>query len=351
MTGGGTLGPVTPLIAISDALSQVDPWGKIVWVGTPEGPEGELLENLGHDFISLKTAKLPRQIKLSTLTVPFVLGRSYWQARKIIKNEKPDLVMSAGGYSSVPLVWAAWSMKIPTWIHQLDVRPGLANKLMAPAASRITTSWKQSLDAFPKSKTKWIGTPVRANLQDLSREQGVRSWGVNPDLPTILILGGGTGATWINTAMKQIGPDLVEKANLIHQVGKGKLDPELKAIGLNYQVHEFIFNMDKAYAAADLVISRAGMGTISELAFLSKPAIIIPIPDNQQEENTAILSKKKGAIVFEQSQPIEELEQEILNLLKHSKQRQQLGKNLHNLLPTEGVADKIAEQIVEINRK
>lgn len=138
---------------------------------------------------------------------------------------------------------------------------------------------------------------------------------------------------------------MVEKANVIHQVGKGKLDPELAAIGSNYQVHELIFNMDKAYAAADLVISRAGMGTISELAYLSKPSIIIPIPDNQQEDNTAILSKKQGAIVFEQSQSVEELKQTILDLLKDSKQRQELGHNLHELLPTEGVADKIAEEI------
>ncbi|MFH1315809.1 MAG: glycosyltransferase, partial [Candidatus Uhrbacteria bacterium] len=117
------------------------------------------------------------------------------------------------------------------------------------------------------------------------------------------------------------------------------------------QVHEFIFNMDKAYAVADLVISRAGMGTISELAFLSKPSIIIPIPDNQQEENTAILSKKKGAIVFEQSQPVEQLGQAILDLLKDSKQCQELGYNLHELLPTEGVADKIAEEIVRTDKR
>ncbi|MFH1142689.1 MAG: glycosyltransferase, partial [Candidatus Uhrbacteria bacterium] len=255
------------------------------------------------------------------------------------------------GYVSVPLVWAAWSLKIPTWIHQLDVRPGLANRLMAPVATRITTSWKQSLDAFPKSKTKWIGNPVRANLKKVSKEQARQDYGIENQLPTILVLGGGTGATWINTAMKQIGPDLTEKANVIHQVGKGKLDPELKAIGSNYQVHEFIFNMDKAYAVAGLVISRAGMGTISELAFLSKPSIIIPIPDNQQEENTAILSKKKGAVVFEQSQPVEQLEQAILDLLKDSKQCQELGYNLHELLPTEGVADKIAEEIVRTDKR
>ena len=345
MTGGGTLGPVTPLIAISDALAELDPWGKTVWVGTPEGPEGDLLKKLGYKFHELHAAKLPRHLCPQLATAPFVLGNSYFQARQILKKEKPDLVMSAGGYVSVPLIWAAWSMKIPTWIHQLDVRPGLANKMMAPVAGRITTSWKQSLTDYPKDKTKWVGNPVRANLKAADREEARKDFGIDNSSPTILVLGGGTGATWINDVMKQIGPDLVEKANVIHQVGKGKEDPELYAIGSQYKVLEFIYDMDKAYAAADLVVCRAGMGTISELAFLSKPAVIIPIPHNQQEDNTAILSKKRAAVVFEQSHPVEELKDTILELLKEPGQRKQLGQNLYELLPTEGVAEKIAEEI------
>jgi UDP-N-acetylglucosamine--N-acetylmuramyl-(pentapeptide) pyrophosphoryl-undecaprenol N-acetylglucosamine transferase len=345
MTGGGTLGPVTPLIAIADAMAELDPWGKVVWVGTPQGPEGDLLEKLGYRFYSLHTAKLPRHLSPQLVTAPFVLGRSYFQARQILKQEKPDLVMSAGGYVSVPLIWAAWSMKIPTWIHQLDVRPGLANKMMAPAANKITTSWKQSVKDYPEKKTKWIGNPVRDNLKDVKREEARQDFGIDNKQPTVLVLGGGTGATWINEVMKKVGPDLIKKANVIHQIGKGKEDPELYTIGSQYKVLEFIYDMDKAYAAADLVVCRAGMGTISELAFLSKPAVLIPIPHNQQEDNTAVLSKKRAAIVFKQSQSTEELEQVILELLEESKQRKQLGQNLHELLPTEGVAEKIAQEI------
>ncbi len=348
------MGPVTPLIATASAFEKLWPGTQIVWVGTPQGPEGELLENLGYRFIPVKTAKLPRYASLSIATAPFVLMRSYLQAREIIHQEKPDLVMSAGGYVSVPFVWAARTMKLPTWIHQQDLRPGLANKMMAPFATRISTAWEKDVEAFSKDKTSWIGNPVRENLQQVEREKAVKDWGVNSELPTMLVLGGGTGACWINDAVQKVGPKLLEKMNVIHLYGRhrqGPLTLPSEELPGKYVARDFIFDMDKAYAAADLIVSRAGMGTISELAFLSKPSVIIPIPNSHQEDNTAILKEADAAVVFEQTQPVDQLVKIVTKLLQNKERSKQLGDNLHKLLPTYEVAMKIAEQARELIKR
>lgn len=342
MTGGGTLGPVTPLIAIAEAWKKLDPNIEFIWFGTSEGPEGDLLKKLGYRFFSIKTAKLSRHFAFSTLIAPIVLYKSYFKARDLIKKEKPDLVMSAGGYVSVPFVWAAKTLKTPTWIHQLDVRPGLANRMMANFASKITTSWEKSLQNYPKGE--WLGTPVRESLRQMSRERVYREYQLDSEYPTVLILGGGLGAEWINKTMAKIGPDLIAKANVIHQTGKGKDLDELEAIGGRYHVKEFIYEMDKAYAAANLVVCRAGMGTISELAFLRKPTILIPIPGNQQEDNAATLLEANAAIVFDQAMAPGLLSEKITNLLEKQGKLREMGNNISKLIPTEGVATKIAKQ-------
>jgi len=342
MTGGGTLGPVTPLIAIAEAWKKLDPKVEFIWVGTPEGPEGDLLQKLGYRFFSAKTAKLPRHFAFSTLIAPIVLYKSYFHARDIINAEKPDLVMSAGGYVSVPFVWAAKTLKVPTWIHQLDVRAGLANKMMMNFASKITISWEKSLQDYPKGE--WVGTPVRESLKQMSRERVYHQYKLDPEFPTVLILGGGLGAEWINKTMTKIGPDLITKANVIHQTGKGKDLDELEAIGGRYHVKEFIYEMDKAYAAADVVVCRAGMGTISELAFLQKPTILIPIPGNQQEDNAATLLAENAAIVFNQAMAPGLLSEKITNLLEKQGKIREMGNRISKIMPTEGVAAKIAKQ-------
>lgn len=347
MTGGGTLGPITPLLAIADELKKLDPSVELVWITTPDGPENELLTKLGYDTTPVKTAKLPRYASLSLFTAPVVFWRSFNKARQIIGSEKPDLIMSAGGYVSVPFVWAGKLIGVPTWIHQLDVRPGLANKLMASFASRITTSWEKSLEDFPKEKTEWIGSPVRESLLKTDREAACREYGLDQSLPTVLITGAGLGAKQINEAMVEIGWAIVEKANVIHQTGQGKVLPELEAVSERYHVREFITEMDKAYAAADVVVSRAGMGTIAELAFLKKPAVVVPILHSQQEDNAAELNRNKAAVVFDSEMEPEILREQILDLLASHDRRKELSRNIAELLPTHGVATKIAEQILK----
>ncbi len=344
MTGGGTLGPVTPLIAIAEAWEKIDPAVEFVWIGTPDGPERGLLEKLGYRFIGVKSAKLPRYASLSVLIAPVVFLRSFYQARDIIRAERPDIIMSAGGYVSVPFVWAGKILGIPSWIHQLDVRPGLANKLMASFATRISTSWQKTVEFFPAEKTVWMGNPVREDLAKTERDRAYHDFELDPDFPTILVIGGGGGAKWINDAMQGIGPDLTEKMNVIHQTGKGKDTAELESIGGRYHGREFIFNMDQAYAAADIVICRAGMGTISELAFLKKASIVIPIPNSHQEDNAAVLNENKAAIIFNQAMAPGLLAEKITNLLDNPEKMREMGNNISQILPTEGVATKIAQQ-------
>jgi len=346
MTGGGTLGPVTPLIAIADELKKLDPAIELVWVTTPDGPENELLKGSGYDPIPVKTAKLPRHISWSFLIAPIVFAGSFGSAKRIIGQEKPDLIMSAGGYVSVPFVWAGKLIGTKTWIHQLDVRAGLANKLMVSFAAKITTSWKKSLDDFPEEKTDWLGSPVR-EFDPVGKDDAYEKYGLDHSLPTILITGAGLGAQWVNEAMLEIGSDLLQKANVIHQTGKGKVVPGLEAISDRYHVREFISEMDVAYAAADIVVCRAGMGTISELAFLRKPAIVIPIPSSQQLDNAAVLNSYEAAVVFDQAMEPQMLREKILRLLEDRKQQELLSKNIGELLPTHGVAKKIAEEILK----
>jgi len=351
MTGGGTMGPVTPLIGVCEAWKKLNPWVEFVWVGTPEGPEREVLEKLGYEFISIRTAKLPRYFSVSLFSSPFVLAGSLAKAMEILKREKPDMVMSAGGYVSVPIVWTAKLLGIKTWIHQLDVRPGLANKLMRSFATKITTSWESSLSSFPKDRTKWIGSPVRESLAGVDRDGVYKTLHLDPGLPTVLVLGGGVGAGWINRAMVEIGPEISIKANVIHQTGKGKDLAELEAIGSTYHVFEFIYNMALAYAAADIVVARAGMGTIQELAFLNKPSVLIPIPNNQQEENAIALKKSGAAFIYTQDKPVGELDRLVTELLDRPEKRAELGRQIGLVLPTRGVAERIAKEADEMCQK
>jgi len=316
LTGGGTLGPVTPLIAIRDAWLEEDPEAKFVWVGTPKGPEKDLMETLGIPFTSLSAPKLSRHAPGKWLLIPIHLIWSMRQALVILQRERPDVIVTAGGYVSVPLVWVAYLYGIPTWVHQQDIRPGIANKLMAPMAKRISVAWERTLEKYPKSKSEHIGNPVRSSVLHGSRERAGERFNLDPHRPTVVVLGGGTGSAWLNHAVAQMAPDLVNRANILHLTGKGKAVVEENEVRW-YTTVEFVKDgMADVYAIADVVVCRAGMGTISELAALRKPAIIIPIPESHQEENTAILEEHKAAVILDQNRTTPQmLKQKIEDLL------------------------------------
>ncbi len=348
-TGGGTLGPVTPLLAVAEAWKQHDPAVEFVWVGTPSGPERETIEKAGIRFLSLPVARLTRYPSMEWVFLPVNLIRAVRGAWSILKFEKPDLIASAGGYTSVPVVIAARIMRIPSWIHQSDVRPILSNKLMAPFATWITVAFAETASAFPKNKTSVVGNPVRSSLLTVDRETAMRRFELDLTRQTVLIFGGGGGASWLNEMMAVIGVDLVKDVNVIHLTGKGKLSLKLIEMKGNYFAGEFLTDrMPSAYAAADLVICRAGTGTISELAALRKAAIIIPLPNSPQEDNARVLSDANAALVLQQNATTpQELLEAIRVLVRDTSRCQHYSDQISHLLQT-NVAGLIVDRLQKL---
>jgi UDP-N-acetylglucosamine--N-acetylmuramyl-(pentapeptide) pyrophosphoryl-undecaprenol N-acetylglucosamine transferase len=298
-TGGGTLGPVTPLLSAARLLRERNPEVKIVWIGTPEGPERELVERDGYEFRALKAPKLDRT---RIWTLPFIIPQfivSSIKAYSMLQDIEPSTVVSAGAYVSVPVAFMAKVLGIPVIIEQLDVTPGIANKLMAKVAKKIFVTWPENLSAFPKGKTEVAGGSVRKSMllgeAHLARER----FGLHRPLPTVLIIGGGTGAASMNEMLVTIGPELVKSANVIHLTGKGKMLPGLEKIGDGYHALEFLGeSLADAYALADVVVARAGMGTIMEIAALKKPTVLVPIAGSHQEQNAQAVESRNAALVL-----------------------------------------------------
>lgn len=351
MTGGGTLGPVTPLLAVVEAWREIDPTTSFVWVGTPHGPERLLVEQHQIPFFSLSAPKLDRHAPARWLFIPIKLPWSLWRANALVTAGRPEVVVTAGGYVSIPLVWIARLRGVPVWVHQQDVRPGLANKLMAVVASGISVAWPHLQKFFPPQKTRYIGNPVRPSLLRGSAARAAERFGLRLTKPTVMVFGGGTGAEWINQAVARIVSELTRRANVLHITGRGK-HMEVDARDGYKQVELVSQGMNDIYALADLVVCRAGMGTISELSALQKAAIIIPIPGTHQEDNSKRLLETKAAMVLDQSSASPQvLLQTINRLLDDELERQNLGARLQAALPTRGVAERLVEEIRIIVKK
>jgi UDP-N-acetylglucosamine--N-acetylmuramyl-(pentapeptide) pyrophosphoryl-undecaprenol N-acetylglucosamine transferase len=345
-TGGGTLGPVTPLLAIYEVWREQDPGMAFAWVGTPSGPEAELVHSRRIPFYTLRVPKLNRHQKWQWPLVPFGLAWSFVRSVKLLRKLKPQMIFTAGGYVSVPLAWAGRMMGIPVWVHQLDVIPGVANKLMAPAAERVSVTFEASLKDYGHDKTLVVGGVTRDSVGKGDPKKAMEEFGLNPRKPTLFVLGGGTGATQINDAMAVIGKELERKMNIIHLTGKGKTDKRLEKIGGNYAVREFLnTQMADAYAAADAVVARAGMGTLLEIAMLRKPALLIPIAGSHQIANARAFEDADAAEVVYRVNP-QILKQQIEHLILDESRKAEIKQHLKRFLPHNG-----AEEIVHSARR
>ena len=351
MTGGGTLGPVTPLLAIVEAWRRRDPDVRVSWVGTPSGPERDLIKQVGVEFNALTAPKLHRHRKWMWPLAPLLLIWSCMHAVILLKKLQPDIVFTAGGYVSVPVVWMAFFMRIPSWVHQLDVEPGLANQLMAPFARRVSVTWKKSAKAFSKRKTIVVGGLVRTRILSGRSEHMMDTYHLRRDKPTVLVLGGGTGAQSLNEAVQIIASDIVPKMNVILLTGRGKLSEQLRALDLDgFIALEFLDeDMADAYAAADVVVARAGMGTISELVALRKPTILVPIRGSHQEKNAKALEDRNAAHVVWKLTP-QVLEQAILHLVQDDQRRQGLRQRIGQVFRLDA-ADRIVKRALDIIKK
>lgn len=347
--GGGTLGPVTPLIALMQAWKAEDPSAEFVWVGTKDGPESELVRAQGIKFLYLPVARLTRYPSYEWVTLPWRLLSAFVMAWLVLGREKPSLVACAGGYTGVPLAYAAALRGIPTWAHQPDAAPLLTTRLIAPVAKLITVAWAPTSGAFPRHKTEVIGNPVRASVRAGAKDRAAQAFSLDLRLPTLLVFGGGGGAKWINQMCMDMAPKLVGVANVIHLTGPGKLKPAYGRFGPHYHAVEMLTDgMADALAAADVVFARAGMGTISELSALRKAAVLVPLPRSPQEGNAKALGESGAAIVL--SQPLAtlgDLEKAILGLLADELKRREMGNRLASALPTD-VAPKLVRRLKAI---
>ena len=267
LTGGGTAGHVTPNIALLPGLREAG--YDILYIGSYEGMEKNLIQAEGVAYRGIATGKFRRYFSLKNLTDPFRVIKGYFEARKYIREYQPDVVFSKGGFVAVPVVLAAGKQHIPVIIHESDMTPGLANKICMNSASKICCN-------FP-DKAVLSGSPIRKELLSGSRLEGLRFTGLSAEKPILLMIGGSTGSVVINNALRSILPDLLKEFQVIHLCGKGRLDHSLDHLE-GYVQYEYISKeLKDLMAAADIVLSRAGANAICELLALHKPNILVPL--------------------------------------------------------------------------
>lgn len=347
-TGGGTLGPVTPLLAILEVWKQKDDSASFVWVGTPQGPERAMIEEQNVPFYILPAARLPRYRSIEWVLLPFKMVWAIGKAAQILRKERPDVIASAGGYTAVPVIIAGYLMRIPSWVHQQDVSLLLTSRLTVPLAKWVTTAWEANRVALGGEKVKVVGNPVRSSVMSSSRARAIEMFGLNPEKPTVLVFGGGGGAKWLNDQMGRIGLELAEKANVIHLTGRGKLGVALTSLHEDYHARELLTEgMADALTVADVVVSRAGMGAISELSALKKASVIVPLPDSPQEENVRVLEGAGAAVVLRQGETdADELKKVVVELLGDQEKQKVLGGKMGEVMKTD-CAGEIIEMLEE----
>ena len=275
LTGGGTAGHVTPNLALLPSLKKAG--YEIRYIGSYQGIERKLIEGAGIPYDGISSGKLRRYFDLKNFSDPFRVAKGYFEALHLMKRYKPDVVFSKGGFVAVPVVLAAKHYKIPVIIHESDMTPGLANKICIPSAAKVCCNFPETLKYLPKDKAVLTGSPIRAELLEGDRSAGLSYAHLTEDKPVLLIIGGSLGSVAVNTAVRKILPQLLNTFQVIHICGKGNLDESL--IGTEgYVQYEYVdAPLKHLFAAADIVISRAGANSICELLALRKPNLLIPL--------------------------------------------------------------------------
>mgnify|MGYP004626748621 FL=1 len=304
LTGGGTAGHVTPNIALIARLKEEG--YKISYIGSYTGIEKTLIEEQDIPYYGISSGKLRRYFDLKNFTDPFRVLKGFGEARKLLKKLQPDIVFSKGGFVSVPVVVAAGRLKIPTIIHESDMTPGLANKLCIPSAVKVCCNFPETKSHLPEGKAVVTGTPIRQELLSGDPQKGRDFTGFTSDKPVILIIGGSLGAQAVNTAVRNILPQLLPEFQVVHLCGKGKKDESLTGL-TGYVQYEYIEKeLADLFAMADIVISRAGANAICELQALKKPNLLIPLSANasrgDQILNARSFEKQGFSMVLEEEE-------------------------------------------------
>lgn len=354
ISGGGTGGHIYPAIAIANELKARFPEAEFLFVGASDKMEMQKVPQAGYTIEGLWIAGLQRKLTLQNMMFPFKLMSSLWKSRKIIRKFKPDVVIGTGGFASGPLLQAANSFGIPTVIQEQNSYPGITNKLLSKKANAICVAYDNLERFFPKNKMVFTGNPVRQDLLDVvsKRQEGMSYFKLDATKKTLLILGGSLGARRINQLIAKEIDFLLESGIQIYwQCGKFYYE-EYKHFNekLNVQVVAFIDRMDLIYAVADIVISRAGASSVSELCLVGKPTIFIPSPnvaEDHQTKNAKAVVDKRGAILLKENELDEQFETVFTELLSNESQQKELSENIKKLAKPNATKD-IVEEILKL---
>lgn len=330
MTGGGTAGHVTPNIALLPSLKKEG--YEIYYIGSYDGIEKNLIEQENIPYYGISSGKLRRYHSWKNFTDPFKVVKGFFQARKLLKKIKPDVVFSKGGFVSVPVILAAKTRHIPSIIHESDLTPGLANKLAIPNATKVCCNFPETISYLPSGKAVLTGSPIRRQLLHGNKENALRFCHFSNHLPVLLVMGGSIGSVYINNAIRDCLDDLLKKYQIIHLCGKGNLDTSLETKS-GYAQFEYISDeLPDLFAAADIVIARAGANSICELLALRKPNILIPLGLNasrgDQILNAASFEKQGFSVVLEEEKVTADTLQTTLDAVM--KNRQQYITSMEN---------------------
>ncbi|MFN8349777.1 MAG: undecaprenyldiphospho-muramoylpentapeptide beta-N-acetylglucosaminyltransferase [Spirosomataceae bacterium] len=357
ISGGGTGGHIYPAIAIANALKAIDPTIQILFVGALGKMEMEKVPRAGYEIIGLPIAGIKRELSVDNISFPFKLTRSLLKARSIIKSFKPDIAIGVGGFASGPLLMIASLLGIPTLIQEQNSYAGVTNKLLAKRAKAICVAYPNMDTFFPKNKLKLTGNPVRNDILEVKskKEQVYAHFGLQPNHKTLLIIGGSLGAKTINESI-EAGLKLIIDSGyqVLWQTGKPYFERAKTAIEnlkTPYaQAFDFIYEMDLAYALADVVVSRAGALSVSELCLVEKPAILVPFPyasEDHQTKNAMSLVEQNAALLVKDKNANEELVQTALRLLQDADKQLELSKNIKKLAKP-NAAVEIAETVLKL---
>jgi UDP-N-acetylglucosamine--N-acetylmuramyl-(pentapeptide) pyrophosphoryl-undecaprenol N-acetylglucosamine transferase len=345
LTGGGTLGSVTPLLAVFEEWKKNAPDINFIWIGTPSGPEKALVSQTGLKFFTLNVPKAYRYVTWKWLLFPILLFSSFVKSALLLHKYRPEWILSAGAYVSVPLVWLAPVFGSRAAIHQLDIRVGLANKLMAPFSSVITLAWPSSSSDFPHKTVHVVGSlSYSKHLAFNPTSSDYEHFNLDSSKKTVMIVGGGGGSRALNALAEVIADKLSLDFNVLHSTGRGKMIFLNREAPKNYHAVElFVEDYASALSLADVVVTRAGMGQIDELASCGKAAIFIPLPHSPQEDNAkAILDAEAGIVINQDALTGEDLMMAIKKALDGACKKN-LERNISNLFHGGG-----AHEVVEL---
>lgn len=355
--GGGTGGHVFPAIAIAEALKARHPEAEFLFVGALGRLEMEKVPEAGYRIEGLPVAGFQRRLTTKNITFFFKLAASLMKSRAIVRAFKPDVAVGVGGYASGPILKASARRAVPILIQEQNSYAGLTNRMLARSARSICVAYEGMERYFPADKIKLTGNPIRQHLADANVEKsaGLKEFGLEPDRLTCMIVGGSLGARTLNLSLLA-GLDKLDKKDLqvIWQCGKTsyeEIKKEVEASGLeNIKVLPFISRMDYAYAAADVIVSRAGAISISELCVVGKPVILVPSPnvaEDHQTKNAEALTKRNAALMVADKEAEQNLLDSILGLLKDEQRQKELSENIRKLGITDA-AEKIADEVTKL---